>query len=108
MREIEFIGSSLDDLRAFPPAARRDCGFELSKVQEGREPANWKPMSSIGSSVREIRVKEESGAYRVIYVASLKDTVYVLHCFVKKSERTPKPDIDLAKDRLRDLIRTLK
>ena len=104
MKEIEFIGSSLDDLRAFPQPARRDCGFELSKVQEGRDPANWKPMSSIGSGVREIRVKEDGGAYRVIYLASLKDAVYVLHCFVKKSERTPKPDIDLAKGRLRELM----
>lgn len=108
MKEIEFTGSSLDDLRAFPPSARRDCGFELSKVQEGREPANWKPMSSIGSGVREIRIKEESGAYRVIYVANLKNAIYVLHCFVKKSERTPKPDIDLAKDRLQELTRRLK
>ena len=65
-------------------------------------------MSSIGSGVREIRVKEESGAYRVIYVANLKNAIYVLHCFVKKSERTPKPDIDLAKDRLRELRRRLK
>lgn len=108
MKEIEFTGSSLDDLRAFPPSAQRDCGFELSKVQEGREPANWKPMSSIGSGVREIRVKEESGAYRVIYVANMKDAVYGLHCFLKKSERTPRPGIDLAKDRLRELMRTLK
>ena len=61
-------------------------------------------MSSIGSGVREIRIKEDGGAYRVIYLASLKDAVYVLHCFVKKSERTPKPDIDLAKGRLRELM----
>ena len=108
MKEIEFLGTSLDDLRSFAPTARRECGFELSKVQEGREPANWKPMSSVGSGVREIRVKEESGAYRVIYVADLKDAVYVLHCFVKKSERTSKPDIDLAKDRYRELMRTFK
>ena len=65
-------------------------------------------MSSIGSGVREIRIKEESGAYRVIYVANLKNAIYVLHCFVKKSERTPKPDIDLAKDRLQELTRRLK
>ena len=104
MKEIEFVGSSLDDLRAFPSTARRDCGFELSKVQEGRDPTSWKPMSSIGSGVRDIRVKEEGGAYRVIYVANLKNAIYVLHCFVKKSERTPKPDIDLAKHRLRELI----
>ena len=108
MKEIEFLGTSLDDLRGFASTARRECGFELSKVQEGREPANWKPMSSVGNGVREIRVKEESGAYRVIYAANLKDAVYVLHCFVKKSERTPKPDIDLAKDRYRELMRTSK
>lgn len=106
MKDIEFLGSSLDDLRNFEPVARRQCGFELSRVQEGRDPSDWKSLPVVGQGVREIRVREASGAYRVIYVASLKNTVYVLHCFVKKTQRTPKPAIDLAKDRYRELLRT--
>ncbi|HEY4371143.1 MAG TPA: type II toxin-antitoxin system RelE/ParE family toxin [Burkholderiales bacterium] len=67
MKDIEFLGTSLDDLRSFPAIARRLCGFELSTVQEGRDPSDWKPMSGIGPGVREIRVRERGGAYRVIY-----------------------------------------
>jgi phage-related protein len=105
---IEFLGASLDDLRAFPAIARRLCGFELSKVQEGREPSDWKPMTTVGQGVREIRVRERSGAYRVIYVAALKDAIFVLHCFAKKSAKTTREDLDIAKTRYKDLMRRIE
>lgn len=97
-KPLKFIGSSLDDLRNFPDEARRAAGFELRTVQNGFEPTDWKPMQSIGQGVREIRV-HVLGEWRVIYVAKIKDAVYVLHAFQKKSQKTSRQDITLARQR---------
>ena len=105
MRPVEFLGDALDALRAFPRPARREAGFQIDKVQRGLDPDNWKPMKSIGAGVREIRVREESGAFRVIYYARLSDAVYVLHCFQKKARKTSRPDFKLAQARYRNLMR---
>lgn len=105
-KPIEFLGDALDALRSFPEPARREAGFQLDKVQHGGEPDDWKPMRSIGQGVREIRIRDESGAFRVIYLAKLADAVYVLHCFQKKTEQTSDRDIKLARKRFRDLMRT--
>jgi phage-related protein len=94
-------------LRAFPQAVRRAAGFQLDQVQRGREPDDWKPMSSIGPGVREIRVRDSAGAFRVLYVASFEDAVYVLHCFQKKTQKMRKSDMDLASRRYRDLMKEL-
>ncbi len=102
-KPIEFRGGSLHDLRTFPLAARREAGHQLDQVQNGREPDDWKPMNTVGLGVREIRVRDALGAFRVIYVAKFVDAVYVLHCFEKKSQKTAKADIDLAATRYRDL-----
>lgn len=64
-------------------------------------------MAAVGSGVREIRLRDEHGVYRVIYVAKLADKIYVLHCFQKKTQATSKPDIDLARRRLNELLREL-
>lgn len=61
------MGSSKEDLRSFPGEARREVGYQLEHVQEGVDPDDWKPMSTVGSGVREIRVRESSGAFRCIY-----------------------------------------
>lgn len=82
---------------------RRNCGYQLDRVQHGLDPDDWKPMASVGPGVREIRVRDASGAYRVMYVASLKDAVFVLHAFQKKSQRTAARDLALAEARLREL-----
>lgn len=104
-RSVEFLGTSLDDLRAFPTPARREAGYQLDRVQHGLEPDDWKPMSSIGQGVREIRVRDSAGAFRIIYLAKFLDAVYVLHCFQKKSQRTASPDLDMAKRRYRLLLK---
>jgi len=65
-------------------------------------------MPSIGAGVREIRIRDTSGAFRLIYVATLADAIHVLHAFQKKSQRTAQRDIDLAAARLRQLKRGLK
>lgn len=107
-KPIEFRGSALGDLRAFPQAARREAGFQLDRIQCGLEPENWKPMSGIGAGVREIRIADAGGAFRVIYVAKFAAAVYVLHCFQKKTQRTRVSDIDLATRRYRELVRELR
>lgn len=98
-KEIEFIGSSLDDLRDFPDGARRDAGFQLDKVQHGEEPDDWKPFAQIGPGTREIRIAEDGDAFRVMYVVKFADRVHVLHCFEKKTQKTAKKDIELARKR---------
>jgi phage-related protein len=103
MKPIEFLGGALDDLRAFPVSARREMGYQLDRVQHGLEPEDWKPMAGLGAGVREIRVRDQSGAWRAIYIAKLADAVYVLHCFQKKTQKTLKSDIDLARARLSEL-----
>jgi phage-related protein len=105
MKPVVFLGDSLDRLRDFPERARRDAGFQLERVQRGLDPDDWKPMKTIGSGVREIRVREASGAYRVVYVANLVESIYVLHAFQKKSQRTAAIDIALAQLRFRELRR---
>lgn len=107
-KDVVFVGSALDDLRAFPPAARREAGHQIDRVQAGREPDDWKPMTSIGAGVREIRVREATGAFRVIYVAKFADAIFVLHCFRKTTQKTSREDIAIAKHRYGDLIRELK
>lgn len=108
MKEIEFLGDSLDVLRSFPEGARQDSGYQLDKVQRGEEPDDWKPMKTIGSGVKEIRVTDEEGKFRVVYIAKLADAIYVLHCFKKTTQKTSPKDIDLAKARYKELMRMRK
>lgn len=103
MRPLRFLGDSLKCLRDFPEDARHDVGYQLEKVQRGQQPNDFKPMAAIGRGVEEIRIVEDSGAYRVIYVARRSDAVYVLHAFQKKTQATSKRDIDTAKRRFAQL-----
>lgn len=107
-KPLAFRGSALEDLRRFPTGPRREAGFQLDLVQNGRDPDDWKPMTTIGQGVREIRVRDEAGAFRVIYVAKFAEAVFVLHCFEKKSQRTSRQDLDLATRRYKDLVRELR
>ena len=102
-KPLHFIGSSLEDLRAFPDQARRDAGFNLNFVQRGLEPSDWKPMKTVGAGVKELRVCDRSGVFRVIYLATRPEAVYVLHCFQKKTRKTRRADIELAARRLRQI-----
>ena len=106
-KPVRFRGSALDDLRTFPAPARREAGHQIDQVQHGQAPDDWKPMPTIGRGVREIRIRDATGAFRVIYVAKFADAVYVLHCFQKKTQKTSKPDLDLAESRYRDLLKEL-
>jgi phage-related protein len=107
-KSVLFHGSSLDDLRGFPDSARRKTGYQLRRVQNGEDPLDWKPVLSIGKAVREIRVRDDTGAYRAIYLATLPDAVHVYHVFQKKTEKTAKRDLDIATDRYREHMRSIK
>jgi phage-related protein len=102
-KPVTFHGDSLDRLRDFPEDARREAGYELYQVQKGLDPSDWKPMPTIGAGVREIRIRDGLGAYRVIYIATLADAIHVLHVFQKKSQKTAQRDLALAAARLRAL-----
>ena len=87
-----------------PPEAQAAAGAEpvavaLRLVQQGVEPRDWKPMPDVGKGVREIRIRDEAGAFRVFYVVESGDAVYVLHAFQKKTQRTSKQDLDKGKAR---------
>jgi phage-related protein len=100
-KEIRWVGSSYDDLLAFPKAPRKEAGFQLGKVQAGLEPTDWKPFDEVGSGTREVRISDAKGIFRVMYVAKFEDAVYVLHCFQKKSQATSKQDKEIAAARYR-------
>ena len=105
VKPITFLGDSLDAICGFPRGARREAGFQLDKVQRGLNPDDWKPMKTVGTSAREIRIRDDTGAFRVVYVATLPEAVYVLHAFQKKTEQTAQRDIELARARLKNLMR---
>ena len=101
----DFMVKALEDypVRKFPEAARKEAGVQLHKVQMGLDPSDWKPMATVGAGVREIRIRDEAGAFRVLYVANVGDAVYVLHAFQKKTQQTAKRHLDLATSRLRQI-----
>jgi phage-related protein len=96
------MGASFEDVRDFPPDARRAAGYELRRVQRGQSPTDWKPMSGVGLGVNEIRIHMGT-EYRVLYVAKFEEAVYVLHAFEKKSRQTRDSDLALARERLKQV-----
>ena len=102
-KALFWLGSSRSDIRAFPVRARRAAGFQLLRVQQGLEPTDWKPLASVGAGAREIRIQVGT-AHRVFYVARFAGGIYVLHAFEKRTRKTAKSDIELARRRFRDLL----
>jgi phage-related protein len=103
-KPIAWLGTARRDIGAFPADARRRCGFQLRKVQQGFDPDDWKPMTTIGPGVREIRIRTDL-AHRVFYVATVEEAVYVLHGFEKRTRTTATHDVQLARDRYRALMK---
>lgn len=97
---MDWVGTALEDLRAFPPEERNEAGYQLDKAQLGDEPSDWKPMPSVGPGVSELRVRS-GREHRVFYIAKFEEAVYVLHAFEKKSQKTARKDIDLGQRRYR-------
>jgi phage-related protein len=104
LKPLDWLGGSLDEVRAFPADARARVGFELYRLQQGLDPADWRPMADVGPGVRELRI-QTGRQFRVLYVAKFAEAIYVLHAFEKKAQRTPRRDLELARQRLADLLR---
>lgn len=103
LRQLTWIGSSLDDLKLFPKAVQNEMGFTLHRIQEGKTPQNTKPLKGLSSGITEIISNHNKNTYRAVYTVKLGDDIYVLHAFQKKSKtgiKTPKQEIDLIKSRL--------
>ena len=107
-KEIRWVGLAYDDLLGLPEEPRRQAGFQLGKVQAGLDPDDWKLFDKAGAGVREIRIREANGIYRVMYVAKFEEAVYVLHCFQKKTQATRKQDTTIAEVRYRAVINERK
>ena len=103
MKPITFLGDTLYTIRNFSEEVKRNIGHQLDRVQHGLEPDDWKPMKTIGTRVREIRVRNKAGAFRVIYLVQKKEGIFVLYAFQKKTQKTSKKDLDGAKARYREL-----
>ena len=106
MKPVRFVGDTRQAIRNFPVAAKNKAGYQLERVQRGLDPQDWKPIRSIGAGVREFRVRDESGAFRVIYLATLREAINVLHAFQKKTQHTARGDIELAARRFRPVNRS--
>jgi len=106
-KTLNWLGDSLDAVKNFAQEAKKEAGHQLERVQQGHEPADWKPMETVGAGVKEIRIRIEK-AYRVLYVAKFSEAIYVLHAFEKKTPKTSKADLDLASTRYRQLVNVRK
>ncbi len=107
-KSLIWVASSYQDILAFPDAARRSAGFQLDKIQGGHEPNDWKPFSTVGAGVCEIRLRDISGAFRVMYVAKFPGGIYVLHCFQKKTQATAGSDVQIARARYVEVLQREK
>ncbi len=105
LKEVHWVGASLDDLKQLPMNVAQMAGYQLHLVQMGMEPSDWKPMKTVGQGVKEIRIRESTNTYRVIYVVVRNDGIYVLHTFQKRTKATSQKDINLAKRRYNEVVR---
>lgn len=89
----------------WPEQMRKDGGFQLGRVQQGLDPDNYRPMPTIGTGVREIKLQDEDKSqYRLIYIANFDEGIYVFHVITKKTtEQTSPQDIQTAKKRLSEI-----
>jgi phage-related protein len=105
MKPVWFLGDSRKALQEFPKDARREAGYQLELVQMGLPALDFKPVQPVGKGVEEIRLRDESGAYRVLYTVRLEEAVYVIHAFQKKTRTTSQRDIEIARERFQQLMR---
>ena len=105
LKALNFVGSSREDLKAFPEEVRQDIGYAFFGAQRGQKPADAKPLQGFGGAgVLEIIERYDGNTYRAVYTVKFRSAVYVLHCFQKKAKhgvKTPRQDIELITQRLR-------
>jgi phage-related protein len=95
MKRVQFLGKSLDRIRSFPEDVRQQIGYQIDRVQRGMEPTDWKPFKDAGMGVKEIRIRDEQGIFRVVYLARFGEFVYILHAFQKKSQKIAASDMNI-------------
>jgi phage-related protein len=101
LAQIAWEGDSREVLKGFPDGVRQNFGFELWQLQLGERPTDYRPLTSIGPGVFELRDQDERAWYRVVYLSRIEDVIYVLHCFEKKSREMPRKDFEKAKQRFK-------
>ena len=107
IRPVIWIGNSLDQVKSFPVAVRKDIGSALFDAQKGNMPTGAKPFKGVGSGVFELISRFDTNTYRTLYAVQIGTCIYVLHAFQKKSStgiKTPKKDVDLIKQRYKRAV----
>lgn len=107
MKQIIWLGNTHQIIKNYPDNAKQEIGYNLDKIQRGLDPTDWRPMASIGSGTKEIRIHLEN-EYRVLYLAKFQEAIYILHTFTKKTQQTSKKDIELAKQRYKEILEMRK
>ena len=105
VKQVIWVGSSLENLKSFPDAVKDSAGYALHLIQQGKTPKSAKPLKGFKPKVMEIVTDYNTDTYRSIYSVKIDDLVYVLHCFQKKSKtgiKTPKNELELIKQRLKE------
>ncbi len=105
VKDVIWLATTKADWNAFPASVQDEAGYQLDRVQRGEDPSDWKPMKSVGAGVRELRIRDAVGTFRVIYLATRPEGVYVLHVFQKKTLKTNLRDLQIAQDRLKAITR---
>lgn len=102
---LRIVKQCVKELADFPDEVRGDLADAIARLEEGHvlAPPLSKPMPSIGRAVHELRFRDRSGAYRVIYVLAHESDVWLVHAFKKKTQKTPKRNIEVAQQRLREI-----
>lgn len=103
-KPLNWLGNSKKIYDEFSEETKDDLGYNLGRVQNNEVPQDFKPMTTVGKGVYELRFSDGKTFSRVMYIAKFEEAVYVLHAFEKKTNSTEKQDIDLAKTRLKELI----
>ncbi|WP_058973408.1 type II toxin-antitoxin system RelE/ParE family toxin [Type-D symbiont of Plautia stali] len=103
-KDVDWRGTSLDDIKKFPTEVKKDLGFELHKIQNGHNPTHFKAVNRWGAGVIEIKIKGDDGEYRVVYVAKFAEAVYVLHAFQKKTQQTSPKDVSTIVERYKAVV----
>ena len=105
MKRLLWVGPAKKDLKAMPDDVQDTFGYALHQAQVGKRHEQAKPLKGFGSAgVLEVVENSGGGTFRAVYTVKFGDAVYVLHCFQKKSMHgiaTPKPDMDLIRERLK-------
>ena len=106
LKPVTWVGTSLKDLREFPEAVQDHVGYALYVAQRGGKHQDAKVLSGFGGAgVVEIIKDHRGDTFRAVYTLRYAGNVYVLHAFQKKSKtgrETPRRDIELIKQRLRE------